>query len=293
MNLGLRVTGRRPDGYHLLESLFVPLDLCDLVELELRDAPGVALEVGGDIPTPDDPSNLAWRAAEVFLAEPGAQGGVALRLEKRIPSPGGLGGGSSDAGAVLRGLRELQPGAVAHARLVQLALGLGADVPFFLDPRPALVEGIGERIQPVSGLPGLWLALAHPEQPLPTPEVFACFERASEPSDSLTAPGSRPTIRRLLALRGRDARTEVLDGLDAAGWRELLANDLEPSATRLCPEVAEMREEFEANQALAVGMSGSGPSVYGVFRGEEAARGAADRVAERTGARTWVARTTR
>ena len=287
MNLGLRITGRRPDGFHELESLFVPLDLCDRLELELRDAGGVELTVAGE--APDDATNLAWRAVAEFLQEPGSQGGVAIRLEKRIPSPAGLGGGSSDAGAALRGMAALQPGAVPAARLAELALGLGADVPFFLDPRPALVEGIGERIQPVAGVPELWLALAHPGKPLATPEVFAGFDAAA---NSLTGSGPRSTIRRLLALRGRDARTEVLDGLDAAGWRELLVNDLEPTAIRLCPEVAEMREEFEATPAWAVGMSGSGPTVYGIFRNPEDARGAADRIAGRIDARTWVARTT-
>lgn len=291
MNLGLRITGRRSDGYHELESLFVPFDLADRVELLPRTDPGISLALRGE-PAPEGRDNLAWRAAEAFLAEPAAVGGVAIVLEKRIPSPAGLGGGSSDAGAVLRGLVALQPGAVDPARLSQLARALGADVPFFLDPRPSLVEGVGEIIQPVSGLPRLWLALGHPGKLLPTPEVFQGFD---DSADSLTAPGPRPTIRRLLALRGRDARIGALDGLDRAGWRELLANDLEPTAVRLCPEVAEMREEFEATPALAVGMSGSGPTVYGVFQEEGDARDAADRVTRRfpgrVAARSWVART--
>ncbi len=266
----------------------MPLSLCDRVRLSPRREAGIALCVSGE-PSPADPSNLAWRAAEAFLAEPAARGGVEIGLEKRIPSPGGLGGGSSDAGAVLRGLASLQPGAIEPARLAEIALRLGADVPFFLDPQPALVEGIGERIQPIAGIPLLWLALAHPGRPLATPDVFAGFD--ADP-DSLTGSGPRPTIRRLLALRGREMRSEAISHLDRAGWRALLANDLEPAAVRLCPEVAAMREEFEATQARAVGMSGSGPTVYGVFQDQEAAQRAAERLSGKLGARTWVARTT-
>jgi 4-diphosphocytidyl-2-C-methyl-D-erythritol kinase len=267
--------------------LFVPLSLCDRVRLTPRSARGIELRVSGEA-SPADPTNLAWRAADAFLAEPAAAGGVELELEKRIPSPGGLGGGSSDAGAVLRGLSRLQPSAVSPSRLAELAMGLGADVPFFLDPRPALVEGIGEQIEPLTGMPILWLALAHPGRPLATPDVFAGFDA----DDSLTGSGPRPTIRRLLALRGSDMRIEGLDELDRAGWQALLANDLEPVAGRLCPEVVEMRKEFEKTQALAVGMSGSGPTVYGVFREAATAQDAADQLSGRLGFRTWVARTT-
>lgn len=266
----------------------MPLSLCDTVRLTPRRTPGIALHITGE-PSPADAANLAWRAADAFLAEPAAQGGVEIELEKRIPSPGGLGGGSSDAGAVLRGLCQLQPGAVEADRLAALAVALGADVPFFLDPRPALVEGIGEQIGPVAGMPGLWLALAHPGRPLATPDVFAGFDADD---DSLTGSGPRPTIRRLLALRGAELRIEGLNDLDRAGWQALLANDLEPSAGRLCPEVVEMRKEFEATQALAVGMSGSGPTVYGVFHQPNAAQDAADRLTDKLGFRTWVARTT-
>jgi len=292
INLGLRVLARRADGYHEIESLFVPLSLADEVRLTPNPVPGVRLRVSGDPAVAADASNLAWRAAAAFLAEPGAAGGVDLQLAKRIPAPGGLGGGSSDAGAVLRGLARLQPDAVPAARLAALALALGADVPYFLDPVPALVEGIGERISPVRGLPRLWLALGHPGTALATPAVFRAYDVGPPGGpDSLTGPGPRPTIRRLLALRGQDACTGFFDEPRAAEWLPLLANDLEPAAIRLCPEVAGLREEFEATGALAVGMSGSGPTVYGIHPDEAGARRAADRVAGRTGHRTWVVRT--
>ncbi len=293
VNLGLRVTGRRPDGYHTLESLFVPLSLGDEITVTRTEPPGITLAVDGDPLVPDDETNLAWRAARAFLDASGATGGVALRIQKRIPAPGGLGGGSSDAGSVLRALAALEPGRVPPVRLEALALTLGADVPYFLKPVAALVEGIGEQITPVAGVAPLWLSLAHPGKTLSTPAVFAAFDAAaaSGSPDSLTASDPRPTIRRLLALRGQDARTGFFDEPRAAGWTQLLGNDLESAAISLCPEVAELREEFEATQALAVGMSGSGPTVYGIYSEEEGARRAAGHIEGRTGFRTWVVRT--
>jgi 4-diphosphocytidyl-2-C-methyl-D-erythritol kinase len=285
VNFGLRVLGRRADGYHLLESLFLPIDLGDDVRLALRDEPGVALCLGGDCAgVPADASNLAVRAAEAFLGAAGCAGGVAIELEKRVPSPGGLGGGSSDAAAVLRGLAALLPGRVPPERLRALALGLGADVPFFLDPRPALVGGIGEQIEPVPGLPSFTLLLAHPGVPLSTHAVYAQYDASAAsctpPGASLTPPGPGPSIRGLLALRER-----------ALALQRLVVNDLEPPATRLCPVVAELRKEIEATGASAVSLSGSGPTLFGVFANEGAADEARRRIGRRAGLRTWVVET--
>lgn len=273
LNLGLRVLGRRPDGYHEIESLLVPLDFGDSLHIRRRAAPGVALQLCGEAAeaVPGGRENLAWRAAQGFIEAAGLDFGVALRLEKRIPAPGGLGGGSSDAGAVLRGLCALAPGRAGALR--ELALSLGADVPFFLDPRPALVEGIGERIQPLHGLPALDVAIAHPRLPLATGAVYAAFD--AEPP-----PPPRPPLRRLLGL-GRQASPAGPGGAGPERWPppELLHNDLEAPARRLCPAVAALREALEAAGALAVGMSGSGPSVYGVFGSAAAARAAAQKLA--------------
>jgi 4-diphosphocytidyl-2-C-methyl-D-erythritol kinase len=278
VNFGLRILGRRADGYHLLESLFLPIDLGDRLSLSLRDEPGVALSLSGDCAgVPADGRNLALRAAEAFLAEAGGAHGVAIGLVKRVPSPGGLGGGSSDAAAVLRGLATLLPGRVPPARLRALALALGADVPFFLDPRPALVGGIGERIEPVAGLPGFTLLLVHPGVPLATRAVYAQYDACAA---SLTPPVPGPSIRALLALR-EEARALQL----------LVVNDLEPAATQLCPLVAELRKEIEATGASAVSLSGSGPTLFGVFANEDAAGEARRRLTRRTGLRTWVVET--
>jgi len=151
INYGLRILGVLPDGYHLLDSVFLPLDVGDEIEIEAADR-GIAIEVEGlSAGVPAGAENLAAKAAQSFLKEAGLGSALAIRLTKGVPAAAGLGGGSSDAGAVLRLLAQRHPGRVASERLAELALDLGADVPFFLDPRPARVGGIGERITPLAG----------------------------------------------------------------------------------------------------------------------------------------------
>ena len=288
LNLGLRITGRRADGYHELESLFVPIALADTLRVELGGAPGVRMRVSGEAAdgVPEDARNLAWRAAEAFAREAKLETGIELALEKRVPSPAGLGGGSSDAGAVLRALSRLAGAPIAAERLTEIALALGADVPFFLHPRPALVEGIGERISPVGGVPELPVLLAHPGFGLETRAVYTAFDAAN----SLTAQNHPLTLRALLALGEKAGAAEARFPSDDARLRELIANDLEPAATRLRPEVAKLREELSRAGARAVGMSGSGPTLYAIYASDEAARIAQPQVAA-TGARTWLTRT--
>lgn len=291
-NLGLRVTAVRDDGYHELDSLFVPLSLADRVRLELSAGAGVTLDLTEPAAAgvPRDRRNLAVRAAEAFLARAGVREGVRIELAKRIPAAAGLGGGSSDAGAVLCGLAALLPGAVAPAALRGLALDLGADVPFFLDPRPARVAGIGECIEPVPGLPTLWLVLANPGVALSTAEVFAEYDRraaaltpdeagstmrslsgSADPRGGSRSPGAPPETSSLEALPVAAFLAEALLA-DGTGGAVLLENHLEPSAVALCPEIAELRARLTGVGAIAAGMSGSGATVFGVFDDEAAAR---------------------
>ena len=271
INLGLRILDRRDDGYHELESLFAPLDLGDEVEVEVSEAAAldVTIEVGGaNEGVPADSSNLAFRAATRFAETAGLRGRIRLRVVKRIPTGAGLGGGSSDAGAVLRALHELFPDALDRSALSELALDLGADVPFFLDPRPAIVRGIGERIEPLKGLPALAVLLANPGIPLATADVYAAFD-AIQPA--LTESSSKPTIPPLPGAMGHGWNFEEVAGLG-------LENDLEPIAVRLCPPVARLRERVRASGARAAGMSGSGPTVFGLFDSTSAAEVALARV---------------
>lgn len=274
INLGLRILGRRDDGYHLLESVFVPLELADTLEIALRagtapsSGPDVELEVQGD--APGGRSNLAAAAARAFFAAaPRAATGVAavrMLLRKRIPLAAGLGGGSSDAAAALLGLSRLCPHGPSMPELARVALGLGADVPFFLDPAPCLVRGIGHEIEPFEGLPELWLLLANPGVSLSTAEVYGMYDVLAKGSGGgLTAADPGSTLRALSELGGDP---NVLAALPALG------NDLEAAAIRLCPPVSRLRDRMRALGARIVGMSGSGATVYGVFATEAEAESA-------------------
>lgn len=267
INFGLRIVGVRDDGYHLLDSLFVPLELADELRVEVEpgraSGGGVPVELdlaAGDAPgaetVPADGDNLVVRAAQAFLQRlgPGAEvAAVRVRLRKRIPAAAGLGGGSSDAGAVLRALSRLLPAGPQGAALARCALGLGADVPFFLDPRPSRVTGIGERIEPFEGLPRLAVVLANPRISLSTADVYRAYDRAPA---RLTVPDPGPTMRALSGLGGDPSSLSRLPGF---------SNDLEAAAIGLCPEVGRLRDLLRGAGALWAGMSGSGPTVYGVF----------------------------
>ncbi|MGH0028405.1 MAG: 4-(cytidine 5'-diphospho)-2-C-methyl-D-erythritol kinase [Myxococcota bacterium] len=248
VNLGLRVRARRADGYHEIESLFVPIDLCDRVELRVAKGRPAEVVLRLHDATPDVPAddrNLAARAARRFLTAGALRAAVAIDLTKRIPSGAGLGGGSSDAGAVLRLLDRAFPGALTGDALARLARALGADVPFFLDPRPARVRGVGERIEPAAGVASRVLLLVKPEARLATAEVY----------------------------RARDA----LGPAPEPSPDDPLHNDLEAAAVRLCPQVRRLRQGLLEAGARAVALSGSGPTLYGVFGDRDQARAAARR----------------
>ena len=269
LNLGLRVVGRRPDGYHLLESIFVPLDLADDLTLRLEPARTTRVRLTLDGAPPElesDERNLAVRAAHAFLAEAGLALDLSIALTKRIPVGAGLGGGSSDAGAVLRALAAAVPGAVSPSRLPEIALSLGADVPYFLDPQPAQVHGIGEGIEPIAGFPALPVLVATPRPPLATAAVFGAWD-GTEPAAEV--------VDRAALTRGNEGRSMLPPSVAGIWWRRLLTNDLEAVAVSLHPGVARLRTEIERAGALAVGMSGSGPTVFGVFGDAEETRAAA------------------
>ena len=278
--------GVREDGYHLLESVFAPIEVWDDLEIEVSaGALRVDLEVDGagaeELPKalslPMQASvggdNLVVRAALAFCRERGEKARIRIRLGKRIPVGAGLGGGSSDAAAVLGILasmfdgedRPAGGGAVPRA-LHDLALTLGADVPFFLHSTPALVRGIGDQIEPLPGLPALDLVVANPGISLATPEVYRA---ADVLRGALTEPRPGSTMRAISRLRG-----ETGDLAPALG--DLLVNDLEPAARRLCPPVGRLANRLRELGSIGVSMSGSGATVFGVFESGEGAGRAAE-----------------
>ena len=289
LNLGLAILGTRADGYHLLDSLFVPLALADEVVLEVEPGgEGIRLECGPPLDPglpedlhqiPSGPENLVHRAARLFCERADYRAGIAIRLRKAIPAGAGLGGGSSDAAAVLRGLAELSGRTLPPGALARWALELGADVPYFLDPRPARVTGIGERIEPVTGVPRLDVLLVNPGKTLATADVY---RMADQLGGALTKPTAGSTMRALSSWT-RDSR-------DAApALRDHLRNDLEPAARTLCPSLARIADRLDRLGARAVSMTGSGATMFGVFESENAARAAAAHwAAEDDGPRCWL-----
>jgi 4-diphosphocytidyl-2-C-methyl-D-erythritol kinase len=299
LNLGLRITGRRPDGYHLLESLFVPLDLADRLEIAIEASPAgvVELSLAGAAPdVPADDRNLAVRAARMFLDRVRKGSKVLIKLEKVVPSGAGLGGGSSDAAAVLRALDNHFANALSKTELAGLALRLGADVPFFLDPRPAWVTGIGEQVEPVAELPALDVVLVTPAPPLATSEVFRAYDAALTPS----GPGRRmPPLRDgpgriLIAALANEKADQVGFGAGSearTALAALLTNDLASAASSLHPEIERVSRELERLGAVAVAMSGSGPTVYGLFPSSKRAMQASTRGSFEKTDRVLTART--
>ena len=291
VNLGLALVGTRSDGYHLLESVFAPIAVWDEVELELRSGAGdIALVCGPpldpELPeavreVPTGPENLVWRAARLFCERSGFDASIRIGLRKGIPAGAGLGGGSSDAAAVLRGLAELSGRSIDPGELARWALALGADVPFFLAPGAALVTGIGERIERLAAVPELALVLVNPGKTLATADVYRMADRLA---GALTKNRSGSTMRALSGL------TQTPRDL-APALQNLLINDLEPAARQLCPPIARIADRLDRVGAIAVSMTGSGATMLGVFRSAAEAGEAEKRLRaedEASGERCWI-----
>ncbi|MBZ4021252.1 4-(cytidine 5'-diphospho)-2-C-methyl-D-erythritol kinase [Rhodobacter sp. TJ_12] len=247
VNLALHVTGQRADGYHLLDSLVAFAPVGDV--LHLRPAEGLSLKVTGPESggVPEGPENLVLKAAALYGAGPGA----ALHLDKCLPAASGIGGGSSDAAAALRGMAALRDVALAGGAAV---VKLGADVPMCLDPRPARTEGIGEELTPVA-LPPLPAVLVNPRVEVSTPAVF-----------------------KALAAKDNPAMEPIPAFADAAACIDWLArqrNDLQAPAEALAPVIATVLAALSALPGCKLArMSGSGATCFGLFESDAAAQAA-------------------
>ena len=235
LNLWLEVLGRRPDGYHEIDSFLAEIDLLDTVRLE--KAAEISLTVEG-LPAPTDESNLAWRAAAALGV------GARIHLVKRIPAGAGLGGGSSDAAAVLRGLVELYGLTPPDGQLAELAASLGADVPFFLHGGTARCRGIGERVEPCTGGEGRHFVLVVPELNMSTAAVYGALPAG------LTGDRQNANVfsRRYFGKTGPG--------------RAFHFNRLQAAAEGLEPRLREVREKAESLWGATFTMSGSGSSYF-------------------------------
>lgn len=260
LNLFLHVTGRRGDGYHLLETLLVPIDRGDRIRLKLRDDGQVSRVRGPiDIAESDD---LSVRAARLLQRTCGLTRGVEIDVDKQVPLGGGLGGGSSDAATVLLGLNQMWQLGLTRGALMALALELGADVPFFVFGAPALARGIGELLEPVS-LPPTWFVVVTPSAQVATAAIFAAPE---------------------LTRHSASAKMSIF----SEGYGR---NDLQAVAASRFPEIAASLDALarEAAGAASIGMSGSGACVFAAFSAEGPALQARARMGQ-TGRAAFVAR---
>ncbi|SOC16212.1 4-(cytidine 5'-diphospho)-2-C-methyl-D-erythritol kinase [Rhodobacter maris] len=252
VNLALHVTGQRADGYHLLDSLVAFAPAGDRLRLAPADAMALTVRGPESRGVPEGPENLVLKAAALYGPGPAA----AIHLQKCLPAASGIGGGSSDAAAALRGMAALRGVAPAAGAAV---VKLGADVPMCLDPRPARTRGIGEELSPVT-LPPLPSVLVNPRVEVSTPAVFkALASKDNAPMDEIPA---------------------FANAADCIGWLARQRNDLQPAAVALAPVIAEVLGALEALPGcLLVRMSGSGATCFGLFESDEAAAAAQARLA--------------
>jgi 4-diphosphocytidyl-2-C-methyl-D-erythritol kinase len=250
LNLHLRITGKRPDGYHEIESLFVPVALWDTLNISKANKGLKVVCKGRELS--EGPDNLVYRAARSFFEKAGIKGGARISLVKEIPISSGLGGGSSDAAATLKGLNTLWDGPLSGKDLEKLALSLGADVPFFLFQGPAIARGIGELLEPVSGFPLFWYVIVSPMLKVSTAWAYG-------------------QVRLKLTVGGIKDKIELFD-VAALKIPDLLYNDLESVTLGKYPFLCSIKESLLALGALGALMTGSGPSIFGVFDSEYKAR---------------------
>jgi len=265
INLVLRVVGSRPDGYHDLVMVMEKLALADAITLTTIPS-GIELAIDGQRDQGmEAEKNLAWRAGALFKKTTGDERGVRIALTKRVPVAAGLGGGSSDAAAVIKGLNRLWERGLSNNELAVMGVKLGADVPFFCYDGSALVEGIGDRVTPIANLPKLYILLINPGFAVPTPWVYQEWDK-----QQVQGAGCKVQEKQVLGLtvEKSDAKAprlfEAFQDVTAH-----LANDLEPVTMAAYPQVSAIKKYLLDAGAEGALMSGSGPTVFGLFSSKD------------------------
>ena len=238
VNLTLRVLGRRVDGFHEIETLMVPITLADRLEINLRTDQSIRLTCS-DPSVPSDASNLTHRAAAAFAKHTGMEFGVDIHIEKNIPHGAGLGGGSSDAAAVLVALDRLLATKMRTEELERIAATLGSDIPFFIHSQPAICRGRGEIIEPFEGLPPADILLVKPPFPIPTPWAYQAWANSEKPS---------ATFQQFHGFNS------LVNDLEAPVFSKYIILPVLKSALRAHPGVS------------AAMMSGSGSTIFAILR---------------------------
>jgi 4-diphosphocytidyl-2-C-methyl-D-erythritol kinase len=250
LNIRLKVTGLRPDGYHELVSIMVPVGLYDILELRVPFDRRIQITCE-DTDVPSDKNNLIYRAAESFMYRTGLDEGASINLQKKIPVSAGLGGGSSDAAATLLALNRIYSNPLSDPDLHALAVKLGADVPFFLNCRPSLATGIGEILSPIPNWPELWYIVVVPPFKVSTSWAYQ-------------------NLRLRLTT---DEYIDIFEMLKKGNYSisNILENDLEKVTSASFPIINTLKKSLMDAGAEGAIMSGSGPSVFGIFLTHEKA----------------------
>ncbi len=272
INLLLHVKGKRPDGYHDIVTVMQAIDLYD--ELHIEKAENIELQcTSPDVPS--DENNLVYMAAVKLREFSGINKGASIRLKKNIPVAAGLGGGSSDAAAVLSGLNHLWGLGLQEETLRELGRKIGSDVPFFLGGPTALGFGRGDELTQISNETDYWYLLVNPGILISTPWVYSQVDISSDNVRGNVLPGERdnwigPLMRPNLELTNEGVHIKIFlpDGLRLEGNKIWLFpyNDLEGVVIRRYPVIKKIKDEMVASGAMFAMMSGSGSSVFGIFR---------------------------
>jgi 4-diphosphocytidyl-2-C-methyl-D-erythritol kinase len=256
INFSLRVVGRRVDGYHLIDSIMLPVTLFDEIEIKKalrRKSSEPALRVTcDDARIPPGEENLAYRAAALLLEEFEVAQALDIHIRKRIPIGAGLGGGSTDAAAVLVGLNRLLKLGLSERRLEKIGLRLGADVPFFIRGEPARARGIGEKLSPIRNVPRWWLVIAYPGFAVSSAWAYGKMQA------NLTKLNLKNRLYTLLTR--------------APEFADLIVNDLEAVTVKRYPAIKSLKESLVQLGATGASMTGSGSAVFGVFGSREKAK---------------------
>lgn len=264
LNLTLDILGRRPDGYHDLRMVMQSIDLQDTVSLSARDGAGVQITTNLSF-LPRDGGNIAAKAAACFFQQTGLQpAGLAVDIQKRIPVCAGMAGGSSDGAAVLRILRRIYAPHMALCDLEAIGTLVGSDVPYCVRGGTVLAEGRGEILTDLPPLPPCFFVVCKPGFPISTPELFA-----------------QVRTKRLRCRPDTAGMLSALERQDLEGVARRMYNVFEDVLPRKYAEVFEIKHALLEEGAMAASMTGSGPTVFGIFRDQAAARQAAECLASR------------
>jgi len=276
VNLLLNILGKRPDGFHELETVMQPVNVCDRLTFE-RGGKGIELSCNHS-ELPVDGKNLVHRAAEKFLVAAGVSDGVKIHLEKNLPLAAGLGGGSGNAATTLLALNGLFGSPLSLDKLNEIAASLGSDIPFFLQDKPALATGRGEKIQPLEPFPALRgraILLLHPGFGISTPWAYQNLARFP-----VALNGKPGRARNLIA------KLQAVDFHAAAGE---LYNSLEAPALDKFPVLALFQEFLRENGALGALMSGSGSTTFAIIENVPAGEALVEKFKAKFGQNCWMA----